>query len=697
MSGRKRSAKYRLLKELKGSLAAKQSSQARDEEAAANVYKEQFASAQPVSPDVTVSADVDRASNDPDSDVNSSCDSNFSWGNESESEVSFSVSLPSSRDTFGSTAEDSIDEFDTPCEIIENGLRELVNKYPTVPHAFVEDLLSLLKNIDVLNGLPCRSVTLLKTDTTKVVDKMNDANDIEGEFFYSGIIRGVEDQVRKSPEVLRELQQSHALNLSFSTDGASLFKSAVNVKTAWPILCRVHLPNLFVEPLVVAMFFGQSKPDHERFFREFTNELSSISEKTVMLCGLELKVKILFGTADAPARNFIKCTKSYNSKKGCEHCSAVAKKIDHRMCYPSTPGQPRTHQNFVQRNDPDHHKGTSLFENVPHFDMVHQIPIEPMHGVDEGIMKRELFHLCLETKGKARLAPSVTEKISKRILALAKYVPKDFPRTLVPLKFLNVWKATMFRLLNTYLIPVIFYKIVPEEIYKHLIKLHVALRILRNPNLVKKQEPLQQARELLQDFVTEYAHIYGCNQLVFNVHNALHLADCVEHLQMTLDEFSSYSTEDKLRALVRKVKPGDNVAAQVARRISEETSVAVKCLFRDEPKIMYDKKGSVKQVMYKKFNFCVGSRADSFVLVKGGAIMKVMRVTVKDEDISLKCRVIKSMGDIFTDPLSSAALGEQWVKPTYSTVTINLEDVRGKAMIVPLEGRYAAFPLLHTL
>ena len=77
------------------------------------------------------------------------------------------------------------------------------------------------------------------------------------------------------------------------------------------------------------------------------------------------------------------------------------------------------------------HKGTSVLEKWPHFDMVHGFPLDYMHLVCLGVVRKTLHFL---TVSKAKKSPLVKLKdvkikaISNHLLTIASAFPFEFKR-----------------------------------------------------------------------------------------------------------------------------------------------------------------------------------------------------------------------------------------------------------------------------
>ena len=79
--------------------------------------------------------------------------------------------------------------------------------------------------------------------------------------------------------------------------------------------------------------------------------------------------------------------------------------------------------------------------------------------------------------------------------------------------------------------------------YKHFLYLSIAIRILLSSSLI--QYYTDYAGQLLQYFVQIFSDIYGKDQIVYNVHSLIHLADDAKQFGV-LDNCSSFKYESYL-------------------------------------------------------------------------------------------------------------------------------------------------------
>lgn len=114
----------------------------------------------------------------------------------------------------------------------------------------------------------------------------------------------------------------------------------------------------------------------------------------------------------------------------------------------------------------------------------------------------------------------------------AHWCTSDFQRRGRPLKDLSRFKAVEFRLFLLYAGPFALKGLVPDKIFNHFIILHFAMSLLLSPSGYQRQAGF--ARELLKYFVVLFRDIHGVQNLIFNVHSLIHLADVWISLKLLL-------------------------------------------------------------------------------------------------------------------------------------------------------------------
>ena len=144
------------------------------------------------------------------------------------------------------------------------------------------------------------------------------------------------------------------------------------------------------EPFIIGTFSGPGKPaDPNAFLRHFVNDVKNIENKTLLVNGKHITVKINAIICDAPALAYVKKIKYFNGHFGFFRCNQKGKSVLNRMTFPRTNSTLRNDNSFRKKTQKKHHSGKSILEDLQ-IDMVIQFPIDFMHCVCLGVMKKLL-------------------------------------------------------------------------------------------------------------------------------------------------------------------------------------------------------------------------------------------------------------------------------------------------------------------
>lgn len=493
-----------------------------------------------------------------------------------------------------------------------------------VKHNAIDDLLKILRDT-YAPTLPKTARTFLKTP------KHVDVNEKSGmQYIYIGIKEQLQFEIRKvKPETLENLD---IVTLSFNVDGLPLFKSSLG--QMWPILCSLREP-LPVRVFPVALTYGK-KPVTLDFLVEFVAEL-----KDLLLEGIEFENKIItlkIGAivCDAPARAMVKGIKSFSGYFGCDHCSQKGKWVG-RMTYPEVDFIPRTNTSFREQENADHHITTSPFCEIPQIDMIQHFPVDYMHQVCLGCMKRLLL-TWLKGDKTVRISYRQKEEISQRLLNLQRFIPNCFARKPRSLNEVDRFKATEYRQILLYTGKLVFRDVIADPLYNHFMVLSTAISILVNRELA--QQHLDYAHQLLKYFVSKSRELYGEEFLVYNVHSLLHLTSAVAKYG-SLDTCSAFPFESYMQQLKKMVRSGRKPIIQVYRRMHEARNV---CRNRN--------KETMKCIHTKAPNNC-------YVLDKFHCCEVKRRTNEKDEqgNAMYLCRIYTNGQKLFSEPCDSRLIG----------------------------------------
>ncbi|XP_065652632.1 uncharacterized protein LOC136079889 isoform X1 [Hydra vulgaris] len=197
--------------------------------------------------------------------------------------------------------------------------------------------------------------------------------------------------------------------------------------------------------------------------------------------------------------------------------------------------------------------------------MVTKFRLDYMHLVCLGVVRR-LINLWLNSPRSSKMSQNTVNTLSDRFLQIRCYISKEFSRKPRSLSDFRHWKATELRLFLIYTGPVVLKGFLEPKLYSNFLDLSVAARILLCPILLKNYVGF--ARQLLIYFVQSFGELYGEDQLVYNVHSLIHLADDAVNFGV-LDKCSSFKYKNYLGQLKKLVHRPQKPCSQVVRRIFE--------------------------------------------------------------------------------------------------------------------------------
>ena len=131
---------------------------------------------------------------------------------------------------------------------------------------------------------------------------------------------------------------------------------------------------------------------------------------------------------------------------------------------------------------------------------------------------------------------------------MKKSIPREFSRKTRSLAKFLLWKATEFRTFLLYTGPVVLKNKLSRQKYYHVLKLHVAMRLLLNPYTCQTQNRV--ALGFLRQYDRDCQKLYGKEYMSFNVHSLINLANDAM-LYGHLNRVSALPYENKLGHLKR--------------------------------------------------------------------------------------------------------------------------------------------------
>jgi hypothetical protein len=329
-----------------------------------------------------------------------------------------------------------------------------------------------------------------------------------------------------------------------SSDGAPLIKSRkFNI---WPLMCfLVELPPheryKFENILLAGLWFGKLKPNVPLFLKSFTNEISNLANGCEFDDGrgqvISSVCRIQSVVPDLPAKSLLFNIKQFNGQFGCSTCTHPGRydtEFRARL-YEYTTSEAiaiRTAaetRRFAQiaeltRSTVFGIKGENVFSQL--VDIPDNLPIDWMHCVCEGILKRQLFKRWFNDRYAAQSYSLFGFSAEFNEIYESIKVPHDFTRKPRTIGELKNWKASEFRLFVLFTgLPCVRSAIVSDEFqvdhFYHFALLSTALRFLHAVPISKAR--VQIAQVLLDNFVRILPNLYSIQECTYNSHALLHL------------------------------------------------------------------------------------------------------------------------------------------------------------------------------
>ncbi|KAB0805115.1 hypothetical protein PPYR_02085 [Photinus pyralis] len=599
---------------------------------------------------------------------------------------------------------DSINEMQT----LDEKLR-VWSTEENVPHSTFRKLLEILKSendINAFKNLPRDPRTLLNTPRKVLVKTLDN-----GSFYYFGISDTLNN-------LLLQLKYTIPVNtplieIIVNIDGLPLTSSSNS--SLWPILIKIdsllHIKNYVV---MVAVFHGYSKPSSaNEFLKDFIDEAVNLSNKGIFLSGNNYPFRIKMLVCDAPAKSYVLNVKGHTAETGCTKCYQTAERINNVMCFPWTAKRNlRSDYEFRNCSQDNHHQGTTLFTSLPKFDLIKDVPLDYMHLVCLGVMKRLLCHKnfgWIQGTFLHKLSATQQGEISKNLKDCNNFIVCEFSnRKARSLQHCARFKAVEFRLLLLYTGPVVFKKFLKPDYYYNFLNLYIAMRILNSEDYGTSTDMLVYAKALLDAFVKDSGRIYGPDFISFNVHNLLHLVDDAERFG-PVHNFSAFDFENYMQILKKLVRKQDKLIQQIVKRVSERISCKIDRpqFFMEYPQFLNEhSKGPLlrhccsPQFMIAKlkgYTFKLNLR-DCYALLNDKNLIKICNFVTLGNAI---CAIGQSFTKIrpwFNRPCSSELVGVWCININHfsNLKMYNISDIRCKVMILPYnDNEYIATALLH--
>lgn len=563
-------------------------------------------------------------------------------------------------------------------------------------HAACNKLLSGLRKFTDYD-LPKDIRTLLKTPKESTILPMG-----HGYYCHFGLKKIIIQMVKAYTE------SRNYVNLLINIDGLPLSKSSK--ACLWPILCSNFQTS---KVYIIGAYFGQTKPENANFLRQCVDELKDMINDGFEHKNKLIQINVHALICDAPAKAFVLGIKGHTGFNSCSKCVVEGVRCNNRICFPSYQSARialRTDEGFRNNIYGDYHVTETILKEIPRMDLIQNVPLDYMHLICLGIVKKLIFLWIESGPLSIRLRPRYVENISKLLTDIQKKTPHDFGRKPRALSDYRQWKAIEFRTFLLYTGPVVLQSYLKHDIYVHFLSLHVATSILISPIMSKIDNYISYAESLLIHFVKSFELLYGKCFVSHNVHNLTHICNDVRKFG-PLDSFSAFRFENYLSSIKGQLRKSEKPLQQLWRRyteleINEDTTVdsekkpVLSKTHNDGPII-----GSLNIVeQYKIYNNSSYSiqchkENDSFCLLSDDSCIYVHNIVKTiDNKIFVLGRLLQSMGSLYSLPCDSEKLNIRYVSTRvfqdgYWPVT----DIMCKAWAIPRGNVFVIVPILHSL
>ena len=252
------------------------------------------------------------------------------------------------------------------------------------------------------------------------------------EFHHFGLVNGLSQKLARGIS-----SKVSTIQIMINIDGIPLWKSSpISLR---PILARIVNCH-DKRPFPVSIHCGRGEPKCVlTFLEKFVEEMLLLEREGLDFNGNHYVVKLIAVVCDTPARKFVKQTKGHCGEGSCDRCIQSGRSDGvGRWIFEDLNSKIRTDESFRSHRNKNHHRGQSPLEKL-NLDMVRSFPLDYMHLVCLGVVKRFLSLIC------GQLSPEESVIFDRRLAKFNERCPSDFTRRGRLLKDLKRWKAVEFR------------------------------------------------------------------------------------------------------------------------------------------------------------------------------------------------------------------------------------------------------------
>jgi len=555
----------------------------------------------------------------------------------------------------------------------------------------VNNLLNILRSEGL--DLPKDVRTLMNTPRSHNVININ-----PGTYIHLGLKKMLSTILNFNKHCLRNINQIY---LSINIDGLPLAHSSK--QQFWPILCSItNVPQLSKLVFAVGLYFStDKKPESiEDFLNLFLNEAIELVNNGISFDNKVISIHLKQVICDSPAKAFLLNVRGHNARFGCNTCTVEGEYKEHRMTFFEVNAPLRTDTSFRAKSDDEYHKGYCPLERLP-IDMIKAVPIDYMHAVCLGAMKR-LLKFWVRGKQSTKIPSAKCDAVNIELNSLKDYFPSEFVRLPRSLNDIEYWKANEFRTFLLFTGPVVLKGRLKKQLYLNFIKLHGAIKMLVTPGLCLIKNDI--AYNLLIDFVKEFRIIYGAHFVTHNIHSLIHLPFYAK-IHGCLDNFSAYKFENYLGLIKKSISHSRFPLQEATNRILEK----VNNMYTGHENTNFNKTYKLgkeceldNNIFYKDLdctfyqtitltntNYLISTQQvpkNNYIMLTTNEIASVKHISkCKNEDIFFNVFIFKSF-NFFYVPFESSVIGSVIVdiKSQSDLMRISVNGIKYKCFYVPL-------------
>ena len=343
------------------------------------------------------------------------------------------------------------------------------------------------------------------------------------------------------------LVDEYSISLMWYTDSVELYESSSY--SLWPFYFVINElpPEERFKPenlIMVGLWGSKSKPHPNVFLKHTYHQLEKLRNGIEVQIGDSgekrfIKVILLCGTCDTPARASFMNLKTHSGFHSCPQCLTEGEKskrtgdvtvfpFEEELELRSSASYEEHVRESVRTKSPCQGvKGPSLLSFMLYFCILKTTSIDVMHAVYMGIVKQLLNLWFNPHYSKSPFSLSKHTKAVNDILFNLR-LPHFVQRFPVAVDKLSFWKASLLRNFFFYFMLPILKVFMSAVYYEHLTLLVEAISLLNGSSI--SHSDILKADELLCKFVKDFENLYGLRHMSFNIHLLRHLGAVVRNL-----------------------------------------------------------------------------------------------------------------------------------------------------------------------